>query len=151
MRSGECTAPTASPARPVSMGNGNSGRTTGAAFAVSNIRREGAIGGRSFPPEQIGAAIQMYYTGLSFRQAAKELKHRFGIHETDVSPETIRNWVDSYTDAAIRLVRDLKVPGDGLWWVFTIHTTNNKPLWRLVLDDTTGYIFGDEFGRIKGG
>ena len=45
----------------------------------------------------------MYHTGLSFRQAAKELKHRFGIHETDVSPETIRNWVDSYTDAAIRL------------------------------------------------
>ena len=114
-------------------------------------RQGGAIGGRSFPPDQIGDAIQMYYTGVSFRQAAKELKHRFGIHETDVSPETIRNWVDSYTDAAIRLVRDLKVPGDGLWWVFTIRTINNKPLRRLVLDDTTGYIFGDEFGRVKEG
>ena len=38
-----------------------------------------------------------------FRQVAKELKHRFSIHETDVSPETIRHWVDSYTDAAIKL------------------------------------------------
>ena len=115
------------------------------------FREGGAIGGHSFPPDQIGAAIQMCYTGWSLRKAAKALKDQFGIQDADVSPETIRNWVDSYTDAAIRLVRDLKVPGDGLWWVFTIRTTNNKPLCRLVLDDTTGYIFGDEFGRIKEG
>ncbi len=78
------------------------------------FREGGAIGGHSFPPDQIGAAIQMCYTGWSLRKAAKALKDQFGIQDADVTPTTIRNWVDSYTDAAIRLVRDLKVPGDGL-------------------------------------
>ena len=103
-------------------------------------RQGGAIGGRSFPPDQIGFAIQMYYTGLSFRQAAKELKHRFGIHETDVSPETIRNWVDSYTDAAIRLVRWSKAPDDAMWWDFRKLTLSPPRTWMMMLDDRTGYI-----------
>ena len=115
------------------------------------FREGGAIGGHSFPPDQIGAAIQQYYTGWSLRKTARALKDQFGIQDADVTPKTIRNWVDRYTDAAISLVRDLKVPGDGLWWVFTMGTSNNKPWWRLVLDDTSGYIFGDEFGRIKEG
>ena len=115
------------------------------------FREGGAIGGHSFPPDQIGAGIQMYYTGLSLRKAARALKDQFGIQDADVTPKTIRNWVDRYTDAAISLARDLKKPCGEMWWVFTICTTNNKPLWRLVLDDTSGYIFGDEFGRIKEG
>ena len=106
--------------------------------------RQGAMGGHSFPPDQIGAAIQIYYTLLSFRKAARELKDRFGILDTDVSPETIRNWVRRYTDAAIRLPRDLKTLGGGRWWIFRRVTA--RPLhrdWMLVLDDKTGYILGN--------
>ena len=123
------------------MGNGNSGKTTGAAVAVSNIWQGGAIGGRSFPPEQIGDAIQMYYTGLSFRQAAKELKHRFSIHETDVSPETIRAWVDSYTDAAIKLFQYSKAHrGTECGWDFRKLTLHRSPLTRMMILDDTDWV-----------
>ena len=101
----------------------------------------GAIGGRSFPPEQIGDAIQMYYTGPSFRQVAKELKHRFGIHETDVSPETIRNWVDSYTDAAIKLFQYSIAHRGGMGWDFSKLTLHRERPWMMILDDKTGYIW----------
>ena len=106
-------------------------------------REGGAIGGRSFPPDQIGAAIQMYYAGLSFRQAAKALKDQFGIQHADVSPETVRKWVDRYTDAAIRLAWGLKTPGGGMWWVFRTFTLNPSRDWQMVLDHCTGYILGN--------
>ena len=48
----------------------------------------------------------MYYTFLSLRKAARALKDQFGIQDADVTLENIRKWVDRYTDAAIRLVRD---------------------------------------------
>ena len=101
----------------------------------------GAVGGRSFPPDQIGDAIQMYYTGSSFRQAAKELKHRFGIHETDVSPETIRAWVDSYTDAAIKLFQYSIAHRGGMGWDFSKLTLHRARPWMMILDDKTGYIW----------
>ena len=102
------------------------------------------MGGRSFPPNQIGAAIQMYYTGSSFRQAAKKLKDRFDIQDTDVSPQTIQNWVRRFTEAAIRMPRDLKRPGGGKWWVFNRITSRPLPrFWMMVLDDETGYILGN--------
>ena len=104
-------------------------------------REGGAIGGRSFPPDQIGDAIQMYYAGSSFRQVAKELKHRFSIHETEVSPETIRNWVDSYTDAAIRLFQYSKAHRGGMGWDFRKLTLHRARPWMMILDDKTGYIW----------
>ena len=104
-------------------------------------REGGAIGGRSFPPDQIGAAIQRYYTGASFRQVAKELKHRFSIHETDVSPETIRHWVDSYTDAAIKLFQYSIAHRGGMGWDFRKLTLHCSRPWMMILDDKTGYIW----------
>lgn len=74
-------------------------------------KKEGALGGHSFPPEQIGTGIQKYYTGLSFRRAAKAVKEQFGLEDTDISPQTIRNWVHRYTNAAVKLTRGYKAAG----------------------------------------
>ena len=104
-------------------------------------REGGAVGGHSFPPDQIGAAIQAYYTLLSLRKAARVLEDQFGIQDADVTPETIRKWVDRYTDAAIRLVRDLKTPTWESWWDFFIYSPDNEGCRWISLDDRTDYIY----------
>ena len=112
-------------------------------------REGGAMGGRSFPPDQIGAAIQMCYNGLSLRKVAKALTKEFSIKDADVTPETIRNWVDRYTDAAISLARDLEMPDGEMLWVFTICTLDTQRRWQVVFDDRTGYICGIDVGGIE--
>ena len=99
-----------------------------------------AVGGRSFPPDQIGTGIQKYYTGLSFRGAAKAVKEQFGLEDTDISPQTIRNWVHRYTDVAVELTRGHKAVGGGTWWLCSQPFGLYPRMWWMVLDETTGYI-----------
>ena len=110
--------------------------------------QKGAMGGHSFPPDLIGATIQMYYNGFSLRNVARAIEEQFGIKK-DISPETIRNWLDRYTDAAIRLTRDLRPPGGEMLWVLTICARDTQRRWQLVLDDRTGYICENDVGGIK--
>ena len=93
----------------------------------------------------------MYYTLLSLRKAARALKDQFGIQDADVTPETIRKWLDRYTDAAIRLVRDLKTPSWELWWNFIMGTFDMQRCWGILLDDRTGYIFENYVNNPKEG
>ena len=112
-------------------------------------RKGGAVGGRSYPPDQIGDAIQMYYGGFSLRKVANALKERFDI-QYDVSPETIRNWVETYTDVAIILTRDLKPPGGEAVWAFCIWTdSNTRQWWQIVFDHRTSYICGNDVGGVE--
>ena len=108
------------------------------------------MGGRSVPPDQIGAAIQNFYTGLSPGKAAEALTDLFGIQDAHVTPETIRNWVDRYTDAAIRLARDLRTPGGGKWWIFRQSTVSPRRHWLMALDDRTEYICVNHVSEIGG-
>ena len=77
---------------------------------------------------------------MSFRQAARALRNQFDIQDAAVSPETIRDWVDRYADAAIRLVRWSKAPDDAMWWDFRKLTLSPPRTWMMMLDDRTGYI-----------
>ena len=113
------------------------------------FKEGGAVGGRSYPPDQIGAAIQIYHNGLSLRKVAKALTKKFDIMGADVTPETIRNWVDRYTDAALKWTRDLEMPDGEMLWVFTICTLDTQRRWQMVFDDRTGYICGNDVGGIE--
>ena len=103
-------------------------------------KKGGALGGHSFPPDQIGTGIQKYYTGLSFRGAAKAVKEQFGLEDTDISPQTIRNWVHRYTDVAVELTKGHKADGGGPWWLCSQPFGLYLRMWWMVLDETTGYI-----------
>ena len=123
-------------------------------------REGGGVGGRSFPVVQIGKAIHNVFTGLSYRQSAKAVKDEFQIHDADISPQTVSNWVNKYTYFAICLTRKLEVPSGGKYWrfedlVLTIRPTNKSPearyrKWLLLLDDRFGYVFYVHAGRYKG-
>ena len=103
-------------------------------------RERRAVGGHSYPPDQIGACIQEYYTTLSYRYTAKVMKEQLGLKGTGISPQTILNWVHRYTHAAVKLTRGCEVSGGGKWWLFSLPLPLHSRMWWMVLDDTTGYI-----------
>ena len=105
-----------------------------------------AVGKHRFPPEQIGAAIRMYYSGWSFRRTAKCLMAEFDIRDTDVAPQTIRYWVRKYTAAAKGMLRERKATGGGRWWLCRQPTHLHQRVWWIVLDDATGYVLGSQIG-----
>ena len=76
-------------------------------------RPKRAVGGHSHPPEQIGTGICRFYITFSTRDAAKFVKQMFGIEGAGISPQTILNWVNRYTDSAMKLTRECKVSGWG--------------------------------------
>ena len=109
------------------------------------------MGGHRFSPEQIGAAISMFYTDLSFRSVANQLKAKFNIQDTDVSHQTIRRWVCRYTDAAVVLAQDCKAPRGGTWWLCSQRFESHEQMWWTVVDGATGYILGSHLKRMWSG
>ena len=58
-------------------------------------------------PQQIGAAVDMYFDGLSYRRVAENIEEYFGRKTNAV---TIMRWVHDYADRAHEIVHDTKIP-----------------------------------------
>lgn len=63
-------------------------------------------------PHEKGAAVDMYFDGLSYRQTARNMDAYFG-RKTDQS--SIYKWVRELTRKANAIVQPLKVDGGGIW------------------------------------
>ena len=111
------------------------------------------MGGHSFRPDQIGTGIHNYYTGLSFRRTAKAVEEQFGLGDTHISPQTVRNWVHRHTDAAVNFVRGYKAAGGATWRLCSQPFALEPRMWWMVLDETTGYILASHIdaGMTKAG
>lgn len=73
----------------------------------------GATPGRRIPPERVGAALSMFYGGLSLR----EVKRTFGhVYDSSPSTATIYEWIEDYTNLAKREMSTL-TPNTGDTWV----------------------------------
>ena len=59
----------------------------------------GALHGHRVPANQVGAAIDMLYSGMSYKQIAEMMAKTYDIPEP--SKDTLYNWVKDYTDAAV--------------------------------------------------
>ena len=64
------------------------------------FRYNGKATGRQVDAEQMGAAIRMFYMGMSYKQIAETMKRVFDIPEP--SKQTIYAWVKEYTDKAVQ-------------------------------------------------
>ena len=62
------------------------------------FRDTGATNGHKVPAEQVGAAIEMYYRGMSYKQIGEAMERMFDRPEP--SKATIYEWVKEYTDKA---------------------------------------------------
>ena len=70
------------------------------------------------------------------------MKEQFGLEDTDIPPQTIRNWVHRYTNAVVKLTRGYKAAGGEVWWLCSQPLSYSSRMWWMVLDDTTGYTLG---------
>ena len=114
------------------------------------FRITGAAHHSQFHVELIGAALDMYFSGMSYKQVAENLEKVYNIPQP--SKHTIWKWVHDYAGAAAKRMKSypaqvgddwvademqLKVGGDRLW------------NWN-VLDTKTRYILASHLSRNRG-
>ncbi len=96
--------------------------------------------GKQYPIKQVGAALGWYFDGLSYREVARQLKNTFDIPAP--TENTIYQWVQAYSDEAVREAKDVKAH-TGPEWVAdeTDVTIDGEHHWLwLVMDAETRYI-----------
>ena len=100
----------------------------------------GAVHGRKTPSEVIGAAVRMYYGGMSYKQIAESLAQQHDVPEP--SKQTVYAWVKKYTADAVKEMA--QHPADtGPEWVADemMVDVGGKKMWNWnVMDAKTRYV-----------
>ena len=107
--------------------------------------------GHRYPPEQIGAAVRMFYSGMSYKAIAEHMEDTFDIPEP--SKRTIYEWVRDYTRSGVEEMADHKAHTSGHWvademmvWV------GGKKYWNWnVMDADTRYILASYLSKNRDG
>ena len=104
------------------------------------FRANGKAEGRRMDAELMGAAIQDYYDGKSYKKIAEGLEKEYDIPEP--SKATIYEWVRDYTDEAVAGMKDRKVPTGGSWVAdeMVVDVGGRKAYNWNVMDEETRYI-----------
>lgn len=89
---------------------------------------------RKFPMQQVGAALQGYFDGQSYREVARSIGRTFRVEAPDES--NVFRWVQGYARAAAEEMRKRKVP-TGPEWVADEMQVNlgGKPYWLWNVQD----------------
>ena len=103
--------------------------------------------GRRVPPEQIGAAVRMFYSGTSYKQIAEHLRDAYGISEP--SKATVYEWVRDYTQAALDTMRDYPAHTGGDWVVDEMQLdVGGEKYWNWnVMDSDTRYLLASYLSK----
>lgn len=95
---------------------------------------------RHFPVQEVGAALQAYFDGLSYRETARNIGRAFDTEPPDES--SVFRWVQGYTRGATEALKDRKVP-TGREWVADelVLNVGGKPYWLWnVMDRDSRYL-----------
>ena len=100
----------------------------------------GAVHGRKAPSNHIGAAIDMFYSGMSYKQIAEMMAKTYDIPEP--SKETLYGWVRDYTDAAVAETHQHPAHTSRHWVADEMQVkVGGEQLWNWnVMDSETRYI-----------
>ena len=100
----------------------------------------GAIHGRKAPSNHIGAAIDLFYSGMSYKQMAEFMAKSYDIPEP--SKETLYSWVRDYTDAAVEEMSQHPAQTSRHWVADEMQVkVGGEQLWNWnVMDAETRYI-----------
>ncbi len=100
----------------------------------------GTTHGRKVPPEYIGAAIRMYYSGMSYKAIAEQIRDAYDIPEP--SKATVYEWVRDYTQAALETMKDYPAHTSGHWVVDEMMLdVGGDKYWNWnVMDHDTRYL-----------
>ena len=107
----------------------------------SQFRELDVIGrGSRFPIEQVGAALQEYYEGLTYRETVRNVGNAFGIKPPDEA--NVHRWVQKYSRTAEKAVRHYKA-NTGREWLEDEYFVKigGRPFWIWnVVDPHTRYL-----------
>ena len=100
----------------------------------------GKAKGRRFPADQMGAAIRMFYAGMSYQQIAENMGTTYDIPEP--SKATIYQWVRDYTKDALKEMERRPAHTGGRWVVDEMRLdAGGQEYWIWnVMDRSTGYL-----------
>ena len=115
------------------------------------FRANGKAPGRKMDAELMGAAIQDYFSGKSYKQIAEGLSKEYDIPEP--SKATIFEWVRDYSRKAVNRMDGVDIqPGD--YWVadeMSVDVGGGKAwLWN-VMDGETRYVLATHLTRDRDG
>lgn len=108
-----------------------------------------AMPGRRLPPEQVGAAVSMFYGGLSLREIRRSFEHIFDFLP---STATIYEWVTDYSVLAQDRLSGLK-PQVGDTWVAdeSVIKVGGKKYWNWnVMDADTRFLLAVRLSPTRG-
>ena len=115
------------------------------------FQANGNTAGRRFSPEVTGAAVGMFYSGMSYKQIAEQIEQTFEVSEP--SKATIYEWVRDYTRKAVDEMGQHKAHTSGHWvademvvWV------GGEKYWNFnVMDEETRYILASHLSKRRDG
>ena len=91
-------------------------------------------------PEQISSALRMYYSGMSIKDIKGLLRQE---HNNDPSKKTIFEWIDKYSDLAVKTARDYKPQKTGTKWIAdeTVLRIGGQNVWMYdIIDADTRFL-----------
>ena len=117
-----------------------------------NFRTTGEAHGRQYPAEVIGAAIDMYYSGMSYKQIAEHIETAHNLPEP--SKATVFHWVHDYTqEASDTLAEPAHTPAVGDHWVADEMQlkVGGERYWNWnVMDRDTRYLLASHLSKGRG-
>ena len=113
------------------------------------FRANGKPEGRRVPAEQMGMAIRMFYSGMSYKQIAESMADAYDIPEP--SKATIYEWVRDYTDKAVKTMRSPQFKAQvGDSWVadeMQVQVGGEKYWNWNVMDEDSRYILATHLSK----
>ena len=112
-----------------------------------SFQDSGNTAGKRFPPEVTGAAVGMFYSGMSYKQIAEQVEQTFDVNEP--SKATIYEWVRDYTRKAVDEMEAHPAHTSGHWvademvvWV------GGEKYWNWnITDSETRYILASHLSK----
>ena len=107
----------------------------------------GKAAGRRFPADQMGAAIRLFYSGMSYQQIAENMGRTYAIPEP--SKATIYQWVRDYTKDVLKEMERRPAHTGGRWVVddMQLDVAGQKYWIWNVMDRSTGYLLASHLTK----
>ena len=104
--------------------------------------------GMRTPTDQLGAALSMFYEGLSLVEISRELGRSYS---NPVNPSSVHRWVIKYTKQAMESLAGLQVQASNTWVVDeTVEKVGGQDVWFWdVIDYNSLFLLASRLSRIR--
>ena len=111
------------------------------------FRHNGMAEGRKVDAEQMGMAIRLFYSGMSYKQIGETMADAFDIPEP--SKATLYEWARDYTDRAMAVMQDYPAQVGDEWVADEMMVdVGGQKVWNWnVMDSKTRYVLASHLAK----